>query len=231
MIVFIASLRIPGLDSIIFIPTAILPPHTPLPWIHLQLKAGQALCFYLSWQGSLTSGGSFPLSSNQICTWAVECWGRTQRFGGDQVKMGSHTVYLHLLVWCISPFLKKIRFVWSLLFPLLEVCVLCPIFALWSLKGPSARPCTLCTPRHIGLPYLLPDIPHYLGLCRKKDWRVIKLSLQVCCCHRLRWPSRGHRFTARLWDEHQEMSVNVCFKWWNLKLKMALRHQIMLLRT
>lgn len=123
------------------------------------------------------------------------------RDGGDQVKLGSHIVYLHLLIWCISPLLGKLDLCGPSSSPLLEACVFCPIWGLWSLKGPFS------------LRYLLPDIPHYLRLRWKKEWRVIKLSLQVCCHQRTYWPSRGHRFNIRHQEVSKQSSEMLKLKW------------------
>lgn len=185
-----------------------------------------ALCFYLSWQGSLTSGDSFPLRSNQICTGGVELEGG-QRWGWPGRSGVTHSLPPppHLVHF---PSFRKIRFVWSLLFPPPgSVCFLSNLRPL-KFEGslcPSARPQPTPSPGHFSLPYLLPDIPHYLRLRRKKEWHVIKLSLQVCCHQRTYWPSRGHRFSVR----HQEVN-KLLSEMIKLESEVAFRHHIMLMK-
>lgn len=171
------------------------------------------------------SGDSFPLRSNQICTGGVELGGG-QRWGSPGKSGVTHSLPPppHLVHF---PFFRKIRFVWSLLFPPPgSVCFLSNLRPL-KFEGslcPSARP-QPPPPGHFSLPYLLPDIPHYLRLRRKKEWRVIKLSLQVFCHQRTYWPSRGHRFNIRHQEVNKQLSEMI-----KLESEVAFRRHIMLMK-
>lgn len=180
-----------SLDSIISTPSLLF---APPRWIRFQLKAGHALCFYLSWQGSLTSEAPFHCDLiRSVKEGGGQGW-RTEWRGGNQVKVGSQVVYLHLLIGRISPSLGKLDLCgpssspsWKRVF-----CVQSEAFEVWRVPphAPSQPPQRQYL--HFSLSYLLPDIPHYLRLCWKKECRVIKLTVQVFCHQRMCWPSRGH---------------------------------------
>lgn len=115
--------------------------------------------------------------------------------GGNQVKVRV-TSSLPPPLWVYVPVLE-IRFVWSLLFPASpNVCFVSSRKALklTGLFSPIFGP-LLVPPLHLASP---PSMTPYLRLCRKREWHVIQLSLQVFCHQRTRWSHRGHWFTASL---------------------------------